>query len=81
MLKLFITAFLQVFFVAGNTVFIAKQNYTGAAVFGFAISWLWTANIKKIACGTTTDRFIYAIGATCGGLTGMYLASLIFPYL
>lgn len=80
-MKLFLTAFLQVFFVAGNTVFISKQNYIGAAMFGFMISWLWTANIKKVSCGTMADRLIYATGATVGGLAGMGMSTFITQLL
>jgi hypothetical protein len=80
-MKLFATAFLQVFFVAGNTLFISKTNYVGVAVFGFAISYLWTMNVKKVTAGTTSERLIYASGAMCGGLAGMFLSSLILKFL
>lgn len=80
-MKLFLTAFLQVFFVAGNTVFISKQNYIGTAAFGFMISWLWTANIKKVAIGGTRERLIYATGAMFGALSGMFLSSFITKLL
>jgi hypothetical protein len=80
-MQLFATAFLQVFFVAGNTVFLSKTNYVGVAVFGFAISYLWTLNVKKVTAGTTTERLTYATGAMCGGLAGMFVSELISKLL
>ena len=80
-MRLFLTAFLQVFFVAGNTVFISNTNYAGTAVFGFAISYLWTMNVKKVTCGTQLDRIIYASGAMVGGLAGMFMSSLLTKIL
>lgn len=75
-MKLFLTAFLQVFFVSANTWFIARGLYAGVAVCGFAISWLWTSNVKRIAVSGTADRLRYATGAMVGGLVGLALASL-----
>lgn len=80
-MKLFATAFLQVFFVAGNTVFLSEKNVAGVAIFGFMISFLWTANIKKVSCGTMQDRLIYSTGAMLGGLAGMSMSSFITQIL
>lgn len=76
-MKLFLTAFLQVFFVSANTYFIATVNYAMVFVCGFAISWLWTSNVKKIAISTKYERFIYALGASLGGATGLLFSRLI----
>jgi len=72
MSKLFITAFLQVFFVSANTYFISKANYTLVFACGFAISWLWTSNVKKISISNTEERF-----AALGGATGLLISRLI----
>jgi hypothetical protein len=80
-MRLFITAFLQVFFVAGNTVFIAQANYVGVAIFGFAISYLWTLNVKKVTAGTISERILYASGAMFGGLVGMFCSAQLLPYI
>jgi hypothetical protein len=74
---LFLTAYLQVLFVAGNTFFIAQTAWIGVAVCSFAISYLWTLNVKKISVGQTTERIVYATGAMCGGLSGVGLGILI----
>ncbi|QHC84990.1 hypothetical protein AS589_09500 [Empedobacter brevis] len=81
MSKLFITAFLQVFFVSANTYFIAKSNYLLVGVCGFIISWLWTSNVKKISTSTTTERIVYATGAAMGGLSGLLISKIITHYL
>jgi hypothetical protein len=75
LLSLFTTAFLQVFLVAGSTVFIARNNYPGEFLTAFGISWLWTSNVRKIAVSSAKERFVYAIGAACGGTFGMYIAN------
>lgn len=76
-MKLFITGFLQVFFVSINTYFIANLYYIGIAFVAFAISFIWSFNIKKVAFGTNKDRVIYSLGATIGSLFGTYLSQLI----
>jgi hypothetical protein len=78
MIKLFITAFLQVFFVSANTYFLARVNWIGVAVCGWMISFLWSSNVRKISIGNMKDRIIYSSGAMCGGLVGLYLAVQIW---
>jgi hypothetical protein len=78
MIKLFITAFLQVFFVSANTYFLARVNWIGVAVCGWTISWLWASNVRKISIGNMKDRIIYSTGAMFGGLVGLYLAVQIW---
>lgn len=78
MIKLFITAFLQVFFVSANTYFLAQVNWIGVAVCGWMISFLWSSNVRKISIGNMKDRIIYSTGAMFGGLVGLYLAVQIW---
>ena len=77
MSKLFTTAFVQVFLVSANTYFIANLFWPGIAVAGFGISYLWTANVRRIAVSTTTARLVYATGAMLGGLAGVLMSQLI----
>jgi hypothetical protein len=76
-LKLFITAFLQVFLVSANTWFISRLFWPGIAMAGFGISYLWTVNVRKVTISTKADRFIYATGAMLGGLSGVFISQLI----
>lgn len=76
-MRLFWTAFMQVFFVALNTWLIAHEYYAPAVVTAFAISFIWTFNVKKVAFGTTKDRITYALGAAIGSGVGLFTTYLI----
>ena len=77
-MKLFLTAFLQVFLVAANTYFIAKLFYPGVFIAGFMISFLWTGNVKKISFSGYKERLIYASGACLGGISGMFTSQYFY---
>jgi hypothetical protein len=76
-LKLFITGFIQVFFVAINTYFLSKIFYLGVFLCAFMISLVWSWNVKKVAFGTISDRLIYALGAAFGSIVGLLISTLI----
>lgn len=65
------------FFVAINTYFLSKEVYLGVAFASFAISMVWSFNIKKLAFGSKKDRVIYALGATLGSVMGLFTSTLI----
>lgn len=75
-MTIFKTSFIQVFLVSINTIFLAKGLYIGVAVAGFAISYYWVGNVKKANIATEKERIVYALGATCGGLTGLLTTKL-----
>jgi hypothetical protein len=79
-MKLFITGFLQVFFVAVNTFFISRIIYGGVFICGVIISFVWSYNVKKVAFGTFYDRLYYSIGAGFGSLVGLIASVLILKY-
>ena len=79
-IKLAATGIVQVYFVAINTCFLAKEIYLGVAFAAFAISMVWSYNIKKIVFGTFSDRIFYSIGATIGSLLGLYTSSFIMNF-
>lgn len=76
-MNLFTTGFLQVFFVALNTWLIAQRNFVGVLVVSFLISFIWSFNVKKVAFGSMRDRIVYSLGASIGGLTGLFIGGLI----
>lgn len=78
--SLFFTGVLQVYFVAINTVFLAKELYIGVLFAAFSISMIWSYNIKKIVFGTLTERIIYSLGATAGSLLGLYTSSFLMEF-
>jgi hypothetical protein len=77
-MKLFITGFVQVFFVAINTYFLSKEFYLGVFICGIIISLIWSWNVKKIAFGSFRDRVIYSLGAGFGSLFGLIISILFF---
>jgi hypothetical protein len=48
-MKLFTTAFIQVFLVSVNVYFISHVFYAGVALVAFGISWFWAGNVKTIS--------------------------------
>lgn len=76
-MKLFITGFLQVFFVAINTWLITQRNFIGVLIVSFLISFIWSFNVKKVAFGSMLDRIIYSIGASIGGISGLLIGGLL----
>ncbi len=79
--SLFITGFVQVYFISVNTYFLAKELYLGVFISAFMISMIWSFNIKKIAFGSFSDRVVYALGATLGSLAGLWSSSFISTFL
>lgn len=75
-LKLFFTGFLQVYFVAIQTVFLSKSFYIGVPIMGFMISFVWCFNIKKIAFSSIWDKVIYSFGAMIGSVLGLLTTKL-----
>lgn len=73
-LKLLGTGFLQVIFVAANTVFISRFELAGNAVTALLISYIWSWNVKRVAFGDEGDRWAYAIGACVGSVSGTFCA-------
>jgi hypothetical protein len=73
-MNIFITGFLQVFFVAINTYFLSKEYFAGAFVVSFLISFTWSYNVKKVAFGKKSHRIIYSLGASFGCITGLFIS-------
>lgn len=65
------TGFLQVFFVAANTIYITQQAWVALIATSFCISFLWSGNVKRIAFGDMLDRVVYACGAAVGCAVGV----------
>jgi hypothetical protein len=80
-IMLFITAFSQVTFVAMSSVSIINGHLLLIGITGFAISLIWTFNVKKVAFGSTRDRFVYAFGAMCGTYFGYFLSKYLITIL
>ena len=55
--------------------------FPGVAVAGFAISYLWVGNVKKVTIASRAERIIYSTGAMLGGLTGMIVVQQVSSYI
>jgi hypothetical protein len=80
-LPLFLTGFIQVYFVAINTYFLAKEMYFAVFISAFIISMIWSFNIKRIAFGSINDRLVYSFGATLGSISGLWSSLFISSIL
>ena len=74
---LFLTGFLQVFFVTIQTWFISKSFLPGIVIVGFLISFIWSFTVKKIAFGGMFDRIVYSTGASTGAAVGIIVGTSI----
>ena len=79
-MKLLITGFVQVFFVAANTYLIAQRLYVGIFFAAFWISIIWSWNVKRVAFGTMNERIIYSLGAALGSVCGVLAMDLLIKY-
>jgi len=75
-IKLAITGFLQVYFVAINTVFLSRSNYIGVLIAAFLISFVWSWNVHKISVSTIYQKLVYAFGASIGSVAGLLTTKL-----
>ena len=76
-ISIFLSGFTQVFLVSANIYFISRTAYTGIAVCGFGISYLWAINVRRVSTSNRATQIIYAAGAMFGGLLGVFLAKML----
>lgn len=76
MKKIFLTSFLQISLVAINTYLIQHLMWLGIFIVSFLISLLWAFNVAKISMSSRKEKFIYALGAGCGAITGLFILKL-----
>lgn len=74
----FLVCFFQVNLVTINVYQINTHHWTGMAIFGFMISFMWTLNVTSIVFSDMKHRIIYGLGGTAGCLTGGYITALIY---
>lgn len=79
--SLFCLGFIQVFFVAVNTYFIAKEFYPGIILAAFLINIVWTFNVRRVVFGNRLHRIVYSLGATTGCGCGVYISSIVSAML
>ena len=72
-LTLFTKGFLQVLFISMNTTLIAFGVVWALPLISFAISWNWSANVKKMAVHNLLERISYCLGAGIASPVGYLL--------
>jgi hypothetical protein len=77
MIKTFVTSYLQVMFVALNTIFLMQKDFIMVFVISCIISILWAFNVAKVSVSTLKLKLIYSFGAGCGAVTGLYLTTIL----
>jgi hypothetical protein len=77
MIKTFFTSFFQVMLVAINTIFLMEKNFTAVFIVSFLISLLWAFNVAKVSISSLKLKLIYALGAGCGAIVGLFLTTYI----
>ena len=75
--RLFLTGFVQVFFVSLNFCFLVNRFYIGVLFASFMISFVWSFNVKRIVFGSMRNRVFYSLGASIGSLFGIWSESFI----
>jgi hypothetical protein len=75
-MKTFFTSFFKIGLVAINTYFISNLNWIGIFIASYGISLLWAFNVSKIALSDLNQKLIYALGAGCGAITGLFIIKL-----
>lgn len=79
--QLFATGFLQVLFVAINTVFISRHFAIGVFTCAFLISLIWSWNVRKVVFGDRVDRVVYSLVAAFGSLAGLYFGEFVVNFV
>lgn len=74
-LRLFIRGAVQVALVSAQVYLIAAHHWLGIAAIGFAISYVWSHNVRAVAFGNELDRVAYALGAACGAVAGVAITA------
>lgn len=78
-LRTFWRGFLIVTLTAANVGQIAGHHWAGAFVGGFGISFVWWTNSRTASHSDLKyGRELYAAGAGCGTVFGMWLVKVIY---
>ena len=77
LLKIFLSATLQIFLVSVNTYLISHSFVLEAGIVGFLLSLVWSYNIRKIVISSTSERLVYCLGAGVGTSLGVLLMKIL----
>ena len=80
MIKTFLYSWLQVTLIATNTYQVAKQEWVGAIIVGFLISFVWTINVGRVVFACSWIRLVYSVGAMTATGTGILITHIIYQH-
>lgn len=80
-IKVFLTGFLQVFFISINTYFISHSIYIGVGICAFLIAIIWSFNVSAVSYDRKAMMLYYATGSAIGSLLGLYISEAIVSCL
>jgi len=75
--KIFFSAFLQIFAIAVQTKNYAQSQYVYAFLTSLLISSMWIINTSNIVKKCKWTKVAYMLGSACGGLAGIALHDYI----
>jgi hypothetical protein len=81
LVSLGMTAWLQVFLISVNTLFLARGIWLGVAIASWLISYTWVTNVRKVKDPSALSRIVYATGAMFGALSGILFVEFISMFL
>ena len=77
--QVFLRGFIIVALTAANVSQIAGHHWIGAFFNGGAISWVWWRNSHTAAHSKVTyGQLLYALGAGCGTVVGMFVVDWMY---
>ena len=76
-LRLYLMGALQVGLITLQTWLISRAAWPWVFGVGFAISYVWSHNVRRVAFGTERDRWCYASGAATGAVLGLAIGRMI----
>lgn len=74
----FVSAFLQIFFIAVQTKNIAESAYVLAFLTSLGISLTWIVNANSVVKRGWKERIAYACGSATGVVAGIFLYDKVF---
>ena len=80
MIKTFLYSWLQVTLIATNTYQVANQEWVGAIIVGFLISFVWTINVGRVVFACNWIRLVYSLDAMTGTGTGILITHIIYQH-
>lgn len=77
MIKVFIFSYLQILFLATNTINVANGKLIPAMITSLLISVAWCVGVTGVAHGTIKEKIAYCCGGCLGCGSGIVVGDLL----